>query len=182
MHLITFSLMGTSDRVRNEIKSALMSCTHARLLTESDDGDQLLADIARMRPNAAVIALERDTAEEQFDLIKKLTAVAPETAIVTASHDASPTTILGSIRAGAHEFLQLPIDNAEFQTVLERVYKRQPSEAGAKGQAHMIALFSAKGGAGVSFLATNLAGAMTTPTLLVDLNLQNGDGASFLGL
>jgi pilus assembly protein CpaE len=46
----------------------------------------------------------------------------------------------------------------------------------------VVAAFSGKGGAGVSFLATNLAAAMPGPTLIVDLNLQAGDIASFLGL
>ncbi len=43
-------------------------------------------------------------------------------------------------------------------------------------------MFSGKGGTGVSFFGTNLAAAMGVPTLLVDLNLQAGDAASFLGL
>jgi pilus assembly protein CpaE len=43
-------------------------------------------------------------------------------------------------------------------------------------------VFSGKGGAGASFLATNLAAAMHSSTILVDLNLQAGDVASFLGL
>jgi pilus assembly protein CpaE len=46
----------------------------------------------------------------------------------------------------------------------------------------VIAVFSGKGGSGVSFLATNLAAAMSKATLLIDLNLQAGDVASFLGL
>jgi len=46
----------------------------------------------------------------------------------------------------------------------------------------LVAVFSGKGGTGVSFFATNLAAAMNTQTLLVDLNLQAGDAASFLGL
>jgi pilus assembly protein CpaE len=43
-------------------------------------------------------------------------------------------------------------------------------------------VFSGKGGVGVSFLASNLAAAMNQQTLLVDLNLQTGDAASFLGI
>jgi pilus assembly protein CpaE len=45
-----------------------------------------------------------------------------------------------------------------------------------------VAVFSGKGGAGVSFVATNLAAAMNGSTLLADLNLQAGDAASFLGI
>src|SRR5213593_3053652 len=152
MHLMTFSIIGKNQEACTEIKNALFGSANSRLLTECDDQDQLIADVLRVRPSAAIIVLEINRHEEQFSLIKQLAAAAPETAIITASLDASPSTILGSIRAGAHEFLQLPIDNSEFQTVLERISKRPvSSDAGAKNQ-RVIAVFSGKGGAGVSFL------------------------------
>lgn len=183
MHLVTFSVIGSSEQARTEVKNALYGSAYSRLLTECSDGGQLLADVARVRPNAAVIVLDASAHDEQFELIKELTATAPDTAIIAASTDASPATILGSIRAGAHEFLQLPVDKSEFQTVLERISQhRHTGEAGPKKDGRIIAVFSGKGGTGVSFLATNLAGAMDTSTLLVDLNLQSGDAASFLGL
>jgi len=184
MHLITFSVMGRSEEARREVKNALYGSAYSRLLTECSDGAQLVADVVRVRPSTAVIILEAGSQDESFELIKQLVAAAPDTAIITASSDASPTNILGSIRAGSHEFLQLPIDTSEFHTVLERISSRRPSsrEGGAKSDRRVIGVFSGKGGAGVTFLATNLAAAMTTPALLVDLNLQNGDAASFLGI
>jgi pilus assembly protein CpaE len=183
MHLVTFSVIGSSEQARTEVKNALYGSAYSRLLTECSDGGQLLADVARVRPNAAVIVLDASAHDEQLNLIKELAAVAPNTAIIAASTDASPATILGSIRAGAHEFLQLPVDKSEFQTVLERISQhRHTGDAGPKKDGRIIAVFSGKGGTGVSFLATNLAGAMDTSTLLVDLNLQSGDAASFLGL
>ena len=45
-----------------------------------------------------------------------------------------------------------------------------------------IAVFSSKGGCGCSLIATNLAMMQTTPTVLVDLNLQSGDLELLLGL
>jgi pilus assembly protein CpaE len=183
MHLVTFSVMGSSEAARTEIKNALFGSAYCRLLTECSDGRQLLLDVARVRPSAAVVVLDALGQDEQLELIKEMATVSPETAIIAASIDASPTMILGSIRAGAHEFLQLPIEKSEFQTVLERVSaRRRISETDQKKEGRVIAVFSGKGGTGVSFLATNLAAAMNEPTLLVDLNLQSGDDASFLGL
>jgi pilus assembly protein CpaE len=152
-------------------------------LTECSDGRQLIADVTRVRPSAAIIVLDAHGPDDHFDLIGQLAAAAPETAIIAASVDASPAIILGSIRAGAREFLQLPIDKGELQTVLERIsQRRSSSEAKPKTDGRIIGVFSGKGGAGVSFLATNLAAAMDEPTLLADFNLQSGDAASFLGL
>jgi pilus assembly protein CpaE len=183
MHLMTFSLMGSNPDSRTEIKNALFGSANARLLTECNTPDQLLVDVSRLQPSAAIVILEEQDLDGQLGLIKQIAVAAPAAAVVTASRDATPSTILGSLRAGAHEFLQIPIGKGEFQTVLERIAKSRPkSEAGAKTDRRMIAVFSGKGGAGVSFLATNLAAAMNAPTLLIDLNLQNGDAASFLGL
>ncbi len=183
MHLLTFSIMGSNPETTNEIKTAVFSNSHTRLLTECDDADQLLADVLRVRPTAAIMILDANNLEKQFDLIRQLAAERPETTIITASLDTSPSIILGGMRAGAREFLQIPIIAGELQTVLERVSKL--SEAGDtadKKTRRTIAVFSGKGGAGVSFLATNLAAAMNIPTLLADLNLQAGDAASFLGI
>ncbi len=175
--------MGSNSQTLDEIKNALFGSAHARLLTECDEPDQLLADVLRVRPTAAIMILEASGGEKQFDLITQLASASPETGIITASRDASPSMILGSVRAGAHEFLQIPIIAGELQTVLQRVL--QLSEAGESAETkhrRVIAVFSGKGGAGVSFLATNLAAAMNVPTLLADLNLQAGDAASFLGV
>jgi len=180
---MTFSIMGSNPEAANEVKNAVFSNSHTRLLTECDDTDQLLADVLRVRPTAAIMILEANNLEKQFDLIRQLASTCSNTAIITASHDASPAMLLGSMRAGAREFLQIPINANELQTVLEHV--SQLSESGDtadKKNRRMIAVFSGKGGAGVSFLATNLAAAMNVPTLLADLNLQSGDAASFLGI
>src|ERR1043166_7795241 len=105
MHLVTFSLMGSTDEARTEVKNALFGSAYSRLLTECSDGAQLVADVSRVRPSAAIVVLDAGRQDDDFDLVKQLAATAPDTAIITASVDSSPATILGSIRAGAHEFL-----------------------------------------------------------------------------
>jgi len=183
MQSLTFITTGGSGHACNEIRDALTGSARVRLLANSVDRDQLLADVIRLRPSAAVITLESTEAEKDFVLIRNIVAASPETAVITAARDASPSLILGSIRAGAREFLQLPIIQEEFQTVLGRVEEFVAAEKKlARKTGRVVAVFSGKGGAGVSFFATNLAAAMNVPTLLMDLNLQAGDSASFLGL
>lgn len=152
-------------------------------MAEYDNPTEFLANIARLRPSAAVITLKQDHLENGFALIKEAIAAAPATAIITASSEVSPAMIMGSIRAGAREFLQLPVNADELRTVMERTAEFcRLTHNSANNNSRMVAVFSGKGGAGVSFFATNLAAAMNTQTLLVDLNLQAGDSASFLGL
>ena len=182
MHSLSFITLSKNLEASNEIREALSGTSRARVLAESQDPDTLLVDALRLRPSAAIIVLEPDSSEKAFNLIKKLSAAVPETAIITAASNASPTLILGSMRAGAREFLQLPIVADELRTVLDHVAELCATEGQAHKQGRLVGVFSSKGGVGVSFLSANLAAAMNVPTLLVDLNLQAGDAASFLGL
>jgi len=182
MQLLTFVTMGNNPEGIQEITDYLSQTAQARVLAHCKDANQLLADVSRLRPSAAIIVCDGQQQEEVFGLIKELGATRPATAIIAAGKDASPALILGSMRAGAREFLQLPIIAAELKTVLERTAEFCiSSDDSTNKQGRSVAVFSGKGGAGASFFATNLAAAMHQDTLLIDLNLQAGDVASFLG-
>jgi pilus assembly protein CpaE len=182
MQPLTFITLSKDQESSKELRRALADSGRARLLLDCDNPDQLVADVLRLRPSAALIALGASP-DKDFLLIKQLVSKSPETAIITAAADPSTALILGSMRAGAREFLQLPIVADELRTVLDRAVEFcVNTENSAKKNSHVVAIFSGKGGSGVSFFATNLAAAMSAPTLLVDLNLQAGDVASFLGL
>jgi pilus assembly protein CpaE len=147
-----------------------------------NDPDHLLADLALLRPSSVIVVLSQDP-EKEFALIRKIITSQPEIAVITASRDASAALVLHSMRSGAHEFLQLPVVAEELKTVLDRIRAfRLNNESTTKKPGRVLAVFSGKGGSGVSFVATNLAASMNVPTLLVDLNLQAGDAASFLGI
>ena len=182
MHSLSFITLSKDTGAAKEIREALSATSRVRVLAESQDTETLLIDTLRLRPSAVLIVLEADASEKTFSLIKKLSAAVPETAIITAASNASPALILGSMRAGAREFLQLPIIVDELRTVLDHVAELCTTEGQSHKQARVAAVFSSKGGAGVSFLSANLAAAMNVSTLLVDLNLQAGDAASFMGL
>jgi pilus assembly protein CpaE len=110
-----------------------------------------------------------------------------------------------SISAGASEFLIKPFSGDELATSIKRVYQRElarfdqvaatmptppASDNGAAltelGDHQVIAVFSPKGGAGRTTIATNLALALMKETggrvCLVDGNLQFGDVGVLLNL
>jgi pilus assembly protein CpaE len=180
---LTFLVLSNNSESSNELRVALSSGTNARLLSECDSPERFLADLSLLKPSAAIVVLSQANPDREFALIKNAIAAHPETAIITASHDASSALILRSMRSGAHEFLQLPVVGEEFRTVVDRIRElRLQDEGSSKKHGRVIAVFSGKGGSGVSFVATNLAASMNVPTLLADLNLQAGDAASFLGI
>jgi len=182
MNQLSFVILSTGLESLKELRGALASNERTRLLAGGDDAEQLHPEIVRLRPNAAIITLGAQP-EPALKFVERLAVECPQTAIICASHDASPDLILRSLRAGARDFLRLPLIAGEFQTVLERTAEFCAAQVEApKKRGRAVAVFSSKGGCGTSFIATNLAAALDAPTVLVDLNLQAGDLALFLGL
>lgn len=165
-----------------ELRTALSAESRVQLLAGGDDADQLHDEIARLKPMAAIISLGPQP-DPAINFIKRLSSEFPKMAIISAAHNASRDLLLQSLRAGAREFLQLPVATSELGTVIERVVQFCDSHVEApKKKGRMIAVFSSKGGCGTSFLATNLAACAGASTILVDLNLQAGDLPLFLGV
>ncbi|HEV2915012.1 MAG TPA: AAA family ATPase [Pyrinomonadaceae bacterium] len=178
---LTFVILSTGLDTFKEIRSALQSAD-GRLLAGGDDPEQVYEQIVHLRPSAAVITLGPNT-EQTLALIERLTNEAVPTALICAARDASPELILRSMRAGAREFLRLPVIKEEFGTVIARTAAFCAARVETpKRKGRMIAVFSSKGGCGTTFMATNLAASTTQPTVLVDLNLQAGDLPLFLGI
>lgn len=179
---LTFIILSTGLDSFKEIRSGLASDSRARLLAGGNDAEQLSEEIVRLKPSAAIIALGANI-EQALGLMERLSVECPQTAIIAGARDASPDLILRAMRAGAREFLRLPIISEELETVLDRVEEFCSEQAPTpRKKGRMIAVFSSKGGCGTSFIAANLACAMREPTCLVDLNLQAGDLPLFLGL
>lgn len=178
--LLTFVISGNEAEVVERIGAAIGDSGRARVLATSHQPVQTPAEIRRFHPAAAVVVL----GEEQgtgLNLIRELAIANPGTMLIAASADASPDLILSSLRAGAREFLRLPLIAEDLAAVLERTAGFAARHAAIpKKRGRVIAVFSNKGGCGVSFTATNLALALDAPTALVDLNLQGGDLGFFL--
>ncbi|HVF56448.1 MAG TPA: AAA family ATPase [Pyrinomonadaceae bacterium] len=179
---LTFVILSNGIESLRELRGALAAIDGMQLLVAGDDIEQLHAEVKRLRPSAAIVTLGAQP-DAALRFVESLIAEFPSMAVICASQDASPDLILRSLRAGAREFLRLPLIAGEFKTVLERVGELcAVQEEAPKRQGRTIAVFSSKGGCGTSFIATNLAAVMGAPTVLVDLNLQAGDLPLFLGV
>ncbi len=110
---------------------------------------------------------------------------APRTHMVLVSPDRSVELLMRAMRAGVREVVPAPLSAATLQQIVERVQARQRASAAQQNPgAQVLAMLPAKGGAGATFLATNLAFALSrqgSRVALLDLNLYFGDAAIFLG-
>ena len=105
----------------------------------------------------------------------------PNLGIAVVASTPDPQVLLEAMRAGATEFLTEPVSNEAVEQAIARlVASREPAASG-----DVFAFVGAKGGVGTTTTAVNvatvLAKAEPSRTLLIDLHLVHGDAALFLG-
>ncbi|HET9787979.1 MAG TPA: hypothetical protein VFP47_12620, partial [Pyrinomonadaceae bacterium] len=155
---LTFIVLCKDPVDSKEMGRALSGHPGASLLLNSDDAEQVFTETVRLRPSAVMVNLAH-LGEPGLKLVQRIAAECGSTAVICASRDSSPDLILRSMRAGARDFLRLPILDDELTTVIDRTaefaLEHAADEPRKRGRA--IAVFSSKGGCGCSLIATNLA-------------------------
>jgi pilus assembly protein CpaE len=121
-----------------------------------------------------------------LDIVESICAFAPTTVMVY-SQRADLKMAVRCMRAGAREFLNLPIVPSEIAGALARVSVRRPGAGRPRRAAGKVNVFlGTKGGVGTTTLASNFAIAIAQEsgqkTLLIDLGLPLGDVAINLGV
>jgi pilus assembly protein CpaE len=107
----------------------------------------------------------------------------PATALILQCPDRSPDFLIRAMRAGVRELLPAPAPADELRAAWERQLARLRARAGSGRQGRVLAFLPAKGGAGSTFVSTNLAYALATRgqrVALLDMNLHFGDAALYL--
>jgi pilus assembly protein CpaE len=107
--------------------------------------------------------------------------------VMVFSEKADQELVVRCMRAGARELLVLPITAADMADALDRVSVRLPGSRPAKRKVgHLFVFLGAKGGCGVTTIASNFAIALSQEsgarTLLIDFGLPLGDVAINLGM
>ena len=120
--------------------------------------------------------------------IRILSQEAPDLALIVAGPELSADALLAVIRAGATEYLPRPFSREDVQEAFSRVRRRAMvgSTEAPPSPGRVTTVFSAKGGTGVTTIATNLAVALRRLTrkevLLVDLAPSMGTAAVAMGI
>jgi pilus assembly protein CpaE len=104
--------------------------------------------------------------------------------VLALAPDEQPETIVKAMRAGADEFLRLPVDAGALLKVCIKVSAlRGATTSGSRGQVWVV--YGPKGGVGATTLVANLGLALRAAqrtTALVDLDVHGADLAMFLNL
>jgi len=130
-----------------------------------------------------VLVVDQPRAEEgDLDQLERLGHLFPQMAFIVLSGDLSQEFLLRAMRAGVREVLPASPQPAAMTQALDRIAEKLGNQGGANGK--VLAFISCKGGSGSTFLATNLAYALsaggTKRVALIDMNLQFGDASLFV--
>jgi len=146
---------------------------------------QTLASVLR-KDQPDVVLLDLPVSDEQaMEQIEAALMKAPGTHMVLVSPDRSVEFLTRVMRAGVREVLPEPMTPMTVQQAVE--HAQGHTSISSRHRDHVgqvLALIPAKGGAGSTFLATNLAYALSKQgkrVAVLDLNLYFGDVAIFLG-
>lgn len=144
-----------------------------------------LLSLADMDCDVFVIDLDAD-ADSALDLVETLCARKPSTTAMVYARNQTPDLLVASMRVGAREFLSGNVAPGVLADALLRAAARRAEQAIKRTRGKVLVFWGAKGGSGVTTLATNFAIALRQETggevALVDLNPQIGDVAVLLGL
>ncbi len=174
---------------------ALDNCTNGRI-REFISYPPGMDDVARsLREHFDVVIIDLDSDPVYaLDLVERI-CVEGHTTVMVYAAKTNPDLLMRCMRAGAREFLPMPIVESVVTEALARAIARRPAinirgglgpSLVEKAQGSLHVFLSAKGGSGVTTLASNFAVSLAEEsgqrTLLIDLNLPLGDAALDLGI
>jgi pilus assembly protein CpaE len=185
-NLLSVALISPDEQRRIAVANVLANSQAG--MTREYSGYPEVDEIPRlMQQNHDVVIIDLDSNPEYaLDLLETICGYASATVMVCSGH-ADPDMMLRCMRAGAREFLTLPFTNGALAEALVRASVRRPATRSSKKTGgRLLVFFGAKGGSGVTLLASNfaimLARESGQSTLLIDLDLPFGDAALTLGV
>jgi len=185
-NVLSVALIGPTESRRKPIASALAALHGSQIkefprYPEIDDLPKLLES------EFDVIVMELDSDPEYALEVVESICGSGNVTVMVYSEQMNPDMLVRCMRAGAREFLAQPITSASIAEAMVRASVRRPSAKPVKKTAGKLLLFAgAKGGSGVTTVATNFAVSLAQEsgknTVLIDLNLPLGNAALDIGL
>jgi pilus assembly protein CpaE len=182
----TVVLVHRDEHERGQFRIALEALPGIQIVGERPDLRSGLALAHQTRPTILVMELTPPV-DDALNAAAQYKMEHPDGAIFLSCEQFDPDVLLRALRAGAQEVLRRPLDRGALREAVERVTRQNAKKGGASSSGRgVITVFSNKGGAGVSTLASNLAISLKRMTgrevALADFDVHSGDGAFMLGL
>ncbi|MGA2350474.1 MAG: AAA family ATPase [Terracidiphilus sp.] len=185
--VLSVALIDPDDQCREGVADALGGFQGTKVQEFSSFPADLddLPQMLDQRYDAVIIGVDSDP-DYAFDVVESICAQGNSSVMVYSAQTQLDLAIR-FMRAGAREFLILPLLRADIAGALARVsIRRTATPHGRKTSRKLFAFLGTKGGCGVTTIASNFAVALAQEsgqkTLLIDFGLPLGDVAINLGM
>jgi len=185
--VLSIALIDADDQHRREVASALegFQGTTVREYSAFPPDLEDLPRLLEQRYDAVIIGLDSDP-EYAYDIVESLCASNATTVMVYTAQTQLELAVR-FMRAGAREFLILPLLRADIAGALARVsIRRSAVSHGRRTSRKLFVFLGVKGGCGVTTISSNFAVALAQEsgqrTLLIDFGQPLGDAALNLGM
>lgn len=185
------ALISTDSALRDTLRRAATLNGHGlEFVVEiatplSEMTEEQVNELRQNDPQLVILDFDHDPATA-VSFARFLTEGSPQRYIVGAGPQLGADALLEAMRAGVAEYLLKPMADDAVNAALERAAKRLGCAPTSREPGQLYTVFSPKGGAGTTSVATNLAIVLQRlsgkKTLLVDLDFELGEIAVLLGV
>ncbi len=183
-NVLRLALVDPATNREKKLKSMLVGMDLVWLEAECSRYEFFADVVSQTTPDVGVVCMDASP-EKAIALIEKIRAASPDCTLLAISQSTEGSMILKTIRAGAREFLTLPINVEDLIGALQRIQESKFGSGDSRVRTcKMIAVAGATGGVGCTSIAVNigcnLAANPENSVALVDLDLALGDADVFL--
>ncbi len=185
-NVLRLAMVDPNDGSREKLKAMLLTIETVWLDADCSRYEFFPDVVTQTKPDVGVLALDADPSKT-ISLVERLSKENPECVLLVVSGSNDGQLILRAIRAGAREFLTLPLAKEELESALNRVsIQKYGAAESRRGSCEVIAVAGATGGVGCTSVASNigciLASEPGRSVALLDLDLALGDADVFLNV
>lgn len=183
-NVLRIAIVDPSDTSRTALKNILLGLDIVWLEAECSRYEFFADVVNQAKPDIGVVCIDSNP-EKGLKLVETLRDTNSECAILVVSSSNDGQVILRAVRAGAKEFLTLPVRVEDLVAAVDRIATQKFGGAGGGTRtSHVIAVAGATGGVGTTSAAVNLgcvlAAEPRNSVVLVDLDMALGDADVFL--
>lgn len=179
------SVICLTDQTREALAAAVAALPDIAFNVYSGSSHTLASVLHKDKPQLALLEFPafEDTAMAE---VRKALQESPDTRLVLVSPERSIDFLMQAMRMGVREVLPAPLSFVSVQDAIQHEKERQAGSGSHDDnpRGRVLAVIPAKGGAGATFLSTNLAFALSRQgrrVAVLDLDLNFGDAAIYLG-
>lgn len=178
------SAIFASDPALKELAESLKAVPGVQFQPHAGTVDQLAGVLKVDKPDVVLIEFAAGAGEPEISTIETALAGSPDVHTILISAERSVEFLTRVMRGGVRQVLAPPLTPAGVRQALRHAKGHAIASAQAQAGGEVLAFIGSKGGAGSTFLATNLAYALSRRgkrVAVIDLNLYFGDAGIFLG-